>query len=886
MAKIPGNLSRLQKRDPKLTFRSDEKLGVMLYLRGNLAQAKGKTAQAMQSEALNFLRLNPELFGRLKTEQMTVLQKSPDPHGGTTFIYQQHHGKYRVFGGSVRFHFNKNAVLESVTNKSFPDLDKVPLEPLVSVEKAVKEAQASTGCKAKPERKPEIMVYRHKGEPRLVYEIRMRDIRCGMRGAPAQWVVFVDAITDKTLLFYDNFQTGGPVSGFGNGVYSVWGALNSYYNDTSYQLRDTTRTPGGPEIICNDEDGASPSEDPDNNWDDNTTSPREANQGAEVDAHRYTGDVWSYFNTTHGRNSFDDAGANMITTVHYKDNYCNGGWNGSIVVIGDGDGTSWDYLCTDDCMAHEFTHAVTEHTCNLTYSGESGALNEAFSDIFAAFITHDWLVMEDAWLGTDAPASRNMMDPTNGGKYDGTNDTTVYDSVTNGHQPSHYDNLYTGTLDNNGVHINSGIINNLFYLLTVGGTHTISNIAVSGIGQSAADQLLYRCMSVELVGQPDATFLDFRHAMMDACLTLFPGDLFKLTQVKNAFNAVGIGPDIFVRDNLADTGQEPYPGSYLWASPDIINRNSLSADPDTDFADLNNDSLWQNVQAGQNNYIYVRLQNRGNHSGDALISLYFSPAAAFGTPASWIHIGNLTEAAIVPGELRIAGPLTFPSGQIPAPGHYCMIAVVSDPLDPPPDTTLIASLNDYLDFVRNSNNIAYRNMDVEPMSEGLTASFSALIQQMKGMRERYDIQFELPLNMPGIKIRIHGPSLALDGAVPRGLKLVARAKGQNFYELFLGRKLEKEKRFLAARKEDKFEYGFDNILIDKNFKIAVDYVLPEKELWKEALKKVNPAGYCLAVKQIWKGQVLGRAGLHFVAPGRQRPAAKEPPKHKAAKKRK
>ena len=72
----------------------------------------------------------------------------------------------------------------------------------------------------------------------------------------------------------------------------------------------------------------------------------------------------------------------------------------------------------------------------------------------------------------------------------------------------------------------------------------------------------------------------------------------------------------------------------------------------------------------------------------------------------------LIETSISPGSLRIAGPLTFPSSLIPTPGHYCMIAVISGGLDPAPDHNLIASITDYLNFVRNTNNIAYRNMDV------------------------------------------------------------------------------------------------------------------------------------------------------------------------------
>jgi thermolysin len=88
------------------------------------------------------------------------------------------------------------------------------------------------------------------------------------------------------------------------------------------------------------------------------------------------------------------------------------------VEISDGDGVTEGPLCTLDIVAHEWTHAVTDYTANLIYNGESGALNESMSDVFAALIDGDWLHGEDSWFNKDeAPACRNLKDPTNGGKY-------------------------------------------------------------------------------------------------------------------------------------------------------------------------------------------------------------------------------------------------------------------------------------------------------------------------------------------------------------------------------------------------------------------------------------------------------------------------------------
>src|SRR5262245_4068883 len=435
-----ASLPKLQRRDPMLRLRYDAELAVVRDLRGNLAEVKASTAKGVQSAGQRFLKAHSDLFGGAAGTSLKALEQAPDPHGGTSLTLQQYHGAYPVYGGSVRFHVNKSGVLDTINNRLFPDLAKVPRKPRVSESKAIEAARRRTKCRSAPERQPELLVYRHEGKAYLAWQIHLRDTRAGERGAPAEWIVYVDAATGKVLLYYDNVQTAGPAVGSGTGQYSGAVAISSWFTDTTYQLRDTTRTAtGGPEIITNDDDGASPSEDADNNWNDLSTMPRHQNQGAEVDAHRFAGNVADYFRTVHGRNSFDGAGANLITIVHHSNNYNNGFWSpaDNRVRLGDGSGAAPgdNYECTDDWLAHEFTHGYTQFTCGLQYLNESGALNEAFSDIFAAFITGDWLVFEDSWLKASAPASRNMVDPTNGGNWNLADPIT---SVLAGHQPSHY----------------------------------------------------------------------------------------------------------------------------------------------------------------------------------------------------------------------------------------------------------------------------------------------------------------------------------------------------------------------------------------------------------------------------------------------------------------
>ena len=171
------------------------------------------------------------------------------------------------------------------------------------------------------------------------------------------------------------------------------------------------------------------------------------------------------------RASYDGKGAEVVLTVHYQQNYDNAFWNGTQLVFGDGDGTVFgSFTKPVDVLGHEFTHAVTQFTADLTYQGQSGALNESVSDCFGMCVkqqvlgqtaeTADWLVGEGIFLpGINARALRDMAHPG-----------TAYDDPTLGKDPQVGDMAdYVDTTDDNGgVHTNSGIPNRAFYLAAIG----------------------------------------------------------------------------------------------------------------------------------------------------------------------------------------------------------------------------------------------------------------------------------------------------------------------------------------------------------------------------------------------------------------------------------
>ncbi|NIS78971.1 MAG: peptidase M4 family protein [Anaerolineales bacterium] len=180
--------------------------------------------------------------------------------------------------------------------------------------------------------------------------------------------------------------------------------------------------------------------------------------------------VRDYFKNVLNRNSIDNRGMDLILNVHFGKDYMNAFWDGDEMTFGDGDGTLFvNFTKSLDVVAHELAHGVTQFTADLEYYSESGALNEHFSDVFGSAITQfalkqdagsaDWLIGNEI-MGPQlyGETLRSMRAPG-----------MAYNHPLMGRdpQPDHMENYYTGTGDNQGVHINSGIPNKAFYLVAM-----------------------------------------------------------------------------------------------------------------------------------------------------------------------------------------------------------------------------------------------------------------------------------------------------------------------------------------------------------------------------------------------------------------------------------
>lgn len=234
-----------------------------------------------------------------------------------------------------------------------------------------------------------------------------------------------------------------------------------------------------------------------------------------------------YWNVFH-RDSIDDHGLPILGLVHFGQKYDNAFWDGAgHMFFGDGDGQ----MLTDttkglDVVGHELTHGVTQHEANLTYSGQSGALNESISDVFGSLVKQyhlgqqaadaDWLIGADIVGPQLAPALRSMKAPGTANHFD--------------NQPATMDGYVHTTSDNGGVHTNSGIPNHAFYVLAT---------TLGGNAWEAPGQIWYETLADPRL-KPNATFAQFGSLTLRQARTRYGAGSREASAVHAAWDAVKV----------------------------------------------------------------------------------------------------------------------------------------------------------------------------------------------------------------------------------------------------------------------------------------------------------------------------------------------------------
>jgi Zn-dependent metalloprotease len=244
-------------------------------------------------------------------------------------------------------------------------------------------------------------------------------------------------------------------------------------------------------------------------------------------------ETFAFYEKVLHRNSIDDAGMPLLGSVHFGTQYDNAFWNSQQMVFGDGDGTLFNrFTIALDVIGHELTHGVTEHTANLAYLGQSGALNESVSDVFGSLIKQykgkqtaseaDWLIGEGLLAkNVHGVALRSMKAPG-----------TAYDDPTLGKdpQPANMKGYVHTSQDSGGVHINSGIPNHAFYLAA---------IALGGNAWDKAGHIWYSTLNDAHI-KPSSTFKSFAQLTVANADKLYGVNGAESQAVTKAWKAVGV----------------------------------------------------------------------------------------------------------------------------------------------------------------------------------------------------------------------------------------------------------------------------------------------------------------------------------------------------------
>ncbi|MEU9065499.1 M4 family metallopeptidase [Streptomyces sp. NPDC048306] len=392
--------------------------------------------------------------------------------------------------------------------------------------------------------KPELVVDALHGAPKLAW--RTNAVALDSLGNPVARTVLTDAGTGARIDAWDAIES---VSGDGESLYGGTVPLETTQSGSSYQLKDPTR--GGTYTgdaenrtdlcflgICLVRAPATLFTDADNHWGSGNADDRAS---AAVDAQYGTDATWDYYQDVHGRDGIAGDGKGSYNRVHYGTRYNNAFWDDTCfcMTYGDGDGTTFGPLVSLDVAGHEMSHGVTSKTAALTYSGESGGLNEATSDVFGTLVEWhadnpadpgDYLIGEKVVRdGFGREALRYMDKPSRDGASADCWSTSV------------------GDMD---VHYSSGVANHFAYLLAEGsGARTVGGVAydsptcdgstVSGIGRDKLGDIWYRALTVYMTSSTD--YAGARAATLSAAGDLYGTDSAEYAAVGAAWSAVNVG---------------------------------------------------------------------------------------------------------------------------------------------------------------------------------------------------------------------------------------------------------------------------------------------------------------------------------------------------------
>ncbi|MER5523371.1 M4 family metallopeptidase [Streptomyces sp. NPDC002677] len=512
------------------------------------ADARPTRATAIENAAQALVQYAGTL-GLTSTEGTQVRDVVVDKNGTQHVRYDRTYRQLPVLGGDFVVHLKPDGAYRSADRATRSKISLASIVPDISAPKAADLAvnalrAANLGDALKQVKaRPELVVDALHGTPKLAW--RTNAVGKDSLGNPVARTVLTNARTGAQIDAWDSIETA---TGDGQSLYSGTVPLETTLSGSTYNLTDPTRgnTYTGDAAnktdlcifgICIVRAPSTVFTDTDNHWGTGATSDRSS---AAVDAQYGTNETWDYYKNVHGRTGIAGDGKGSYNRVHYGNSYNNAFWDDSCfcMTYGDGDGTTFGPLVALDVAGHEMTHGVTSKTAALTYSGESGGLNEATSDILGTLVEWyannsadpgDYLIGEEIVRSGFGKAALRFMD-----------------------QPSKDGNsadYWSSSVGNLDVHYSSGVANHFAYLLAEGsGAKTINGVSynsptyngstVTGIGRDKLGAIWYRALTVYMTSSTN--YAGARTATLNAAKDLYGTGSTEYNAVAAAWSAVNV----------------------------------------------------------------------------------------------------------------------------------------------------------------------------------------------------------------------------------------------------------------------------------------------------------------------------------------------------------
>jgi len=502
-----------------------------------------------------------------KEDRFRLKSEATDEMGITHKKYLQYYKGIKVDNAEYLVHGRNNNI--EVINGDFQDISIETIEPTITEQQALKKALEYVGAKKYKWEDPnmERFIKQLQNNPNATYYpsgelVISKDYLKGSNSFKLSWqftissmepdneqMIFVNAVNgevirDVPLILSAN--TSGSVQTRYSGTQTI--TNDSYSN--GFRLFESRNTTLGNNLIIrnnvtihtlnclNGTNYANATEfsNTNTNWTSGNWATFAQNQVA-LDAHWGAEKVIDYWTNVHSRNSLNNSGLNITNYVHYNVGWGNAQWDSNNKVMCYGDGTTSNPFTSLDIIAHEMGHGITQFTANLAYDNnpaESAALNEGFSDIWAACVKAwaapnkpIWLMGGEIVINPFFNCIRNMQNPKSNLASEGPHPNTYHGEFwSNANEP----------------HFNSTVLSYWFYLVCEGGAGTNDNgdaYNIVGIGINKGERIAYQTVLYYL--NSSANYTAARNATIQAATAIFGTNSQEVVSVTNAWHAVGIG---------------------------------------------------------------------------------------------------------------------------------------------------------------------------------------------------------------------------------------------------------------------------------------------------------------------------------------------------------